>query len=153
MDWDALGAIGELIGSVGVVITLAYLAVQTKNNSKALQSNSTNQSRAALTEIMGMIADDPDTLDIYYTGMTDPSSLDSKQRLRFDIVIFMQLRATEAMYWEKQDELLSEELWQAHWRGQKRVLFSTGGRESWQRQQDFVSTQFKDWVNAQLNVD
>lgn len=153
MDWDALGAIGELIGSVGVVITLAYLAVQTKNNSKALQSNSTNQSRAALIDIMGMIADDPETLDVYYTGMIDPASLDRKQRLRFDIVIFMQLRGTEAIYWENHDKLLSDDLWQAHWRGQKRVLFSKGGHESWQRQQDFVSTQFKDWVNAQLNAD
>jgi len=30
MDWDALGAIGEVVGGVAVVATIAYLAVQTR---------------------------------------------------------------------------------------------------------------------------
>lgn len=152
MNWDALGAIGELIGSAAVVMTLAYLAIQTKHNSKAAQSNSTNQSRAALTDVMGTIAGDSEAMAVYYTGMTDPASLDPQQRVRFDTFIFLQLRATEAMFWERRDNMLSDELWQAQWRGQQRVLTSRGGRESWLRQQDFVSTQLKDWINAQLNL-
>ena len=30
MNWDALGAIGELVGAVAVLLTLIYLAVQTR---------------------------------------------------------------------------------------------------------------------------
>ena len=30
MNWDAIGAIGEIIGGVVVVATLVYLAVQAK---------------------------------------------------------------------------------------------------------------------------
>lgn len=30
MDWDAVGAIGEIVGAVAVVATLAYLAVQVR---------------------------------------------------------------------------------------------------------------------------
>ena len=33
MNWDAISAIGEIVGSIAVVITLAYLAVQTRQNS------------------------------------------------------------------------------------------------------------------------
>ena len=32
MNWDALGATGEVLGSLGVLITLVYLAVQVKQN-------------------------------------------------------------------------------------------------------------------------
>ena len=32
LNWDALGAIGEIMGSVGVLVSLAYLAVQTRNS-------------------------------------------------------------------------------------------------------------------------
>jgi len=150
MNWDAVGAVGELVGSVGVVITLAYFAVQTKNRSKAVQSISTNQSRAALTDVMGMIAGDGEAMAIYYTGMTEPASLDPQQQVRFDTFIFLQLRATETMFWEHEDKLLSDDLWQAQWRAQQRVLSSRGGQESWLRQQKFVTTKFKDWVNAEL---
>ena len=38
MNWDALGAIGELVGALAVVVTLIYLAVQIRQ--------STNQSAA-----------------------------------------------------------------------------------------------------------
>jgi hypothetical protein len=150
MNWDAMGAIGELVGSAAVVITLAYLAIQTKNNNKASRSNSTNQSRAALTEVMGIIASDSEAMAVYYTGMTDPDSLDAPQRLRFDTFVFMQLRATEAMFWEHRDTMLANELWEAQWRGQQRVLLTEGGRGSWLRQQNLVSTLFKDWVNDKL---
>jgi hypothetical protein len=30
MNWDAIGAVGELIGAIAVLITLVYLAVQIK---------------------------------------------------------------------------------------------------------------------------
>ena len=37
MNWDALGAIAELIGAIAVFLTLAYLTVQVRQNSKALE--------------------------------------------------------------------------------------------------------------------
>ena len=36
MNWDALGAIAELLGAIAVFLTLAYLAVQIRQSSKAL---------------------------------------------------------------------------------------------------------------------
>ena len=32
MNWEALGAIGEIVGAVGVILTLGYLAVQIRQN-------------------------------------------------------------------------------------------------------------------------
>ena len=37
MNWDALGAIAELLGAIAVFLTLAYLTVQVRQNSKALE--------------------------------------------------------------------------------------------------------------------
>jgi len=34
MNWEALGAIGELVGAVSVLLTLIYLARQIKENTK-----------------------------------------------------------------------------------------------------------------------
>lgn len=153
MNWDALGAIGEIVGSAAVVLTLAYLAIQTKNNSQVARSNSTNQSRTALTEIMSMIAGDSETSEVYYTGMTDPASLSGEQRVRFDTLIFLQVRGTETIFLEHKNKLVSEELWLAQWRGQKKSLSSPGGLESWRRQQAIVTPQFKEFVNANLEID
>ena len=45
MNWDALGAIAELLGSVAVVVALLFLLKQLKTNSVMIQ-NSTAQGAA-----------------------------------------------------------------------------------------------------------
>ena len=42
MNWDAIGAIGEVVGGIAVIATLFYLAVQIRQN--------TQMSRAAMTK-------------------------------------------------------------------------------------------------------
>jgi hypothetical protein len=37
MNWDALGAMGELFGALAVVLTLGYLAVQIRQNSDGMK--------------------------------------------------------------------------------------------------------------------
>jgi len=39
MNWEAIGAIGETIGAVAVVISLIYLAIQLRTNSQTLKAN------------------------------------------------------------------------------------------------------------------
>jgi len=39
MGWDAIGAIGELLGSIGVLVTLVYLAIQIRQNTDSLAEN------------------------------------------------------------------------------------------------------------------
>jgi len=39
MNWEAVGAIGETIGALGVVVSLVYLAIQLRTNSQTLKAN------------------------------------------------------------------------------------------------------------------
>jgi len=43
MNWEALGAIAELVGAAAVVITLVYLSIQMKTNTSAI-NRASNQS-------------------------------------------------------------------------------------------------------------
>ena len=50
MNWEALGALGEIAGAAAVIVTLAYLSVQIRQNTKAsrvaaVQAASENSSR------------------------------------------------------------------------------------------------------------
>ncbi len=38
MNWDAIGAIGEIVGTAAVVASLLYLAVQTRSNARSLRA-------------------------------------------------------------------------------------------------------------------
>jgi hypothetical protein len=38
MNWEALGAIGEIVGAIAVVVTIGYLAVQIRQNTESLHA-------------------------------------------------------------------------------------------------------------------
>ena len=40
MNWEALGAVSEIVGALGVIITLLYLAAQIKHASRISESQS-----------------------------------------------------------------------------------------------------------------
>ena len=44
MNWDAIGAIAELLGAVGVIASLVYLAGQIRQNSRLVRSSTTSAS-------------------------------------------------------------------------------------------------------------
>lgn len=55
MDWDAIGALGEIIGAIAVIGTLIYLARQIRQsgiNSRASQISMLNQSYAAINDLV-----------------------------------------------------------------------------------------------------
>ena len=39
MNWDAIGAIAELLGAVGVIASLVYLATQMRQNTRAMRAS------------------------------------------------------------------------------------------------------------------
>ena len=151
MNWEAFGAIAEMIGSLAVLVTLVYLAFQVRQASKIAMSSSTNQARAGVSDTLSAISGDTETVKTYTKGMIEPESLELYERVRFDLIIFQTLRVTETAFFEFRDNLIPAELWESQWRGERKILRTKGGRESWVRQRDLVSETFMDWVDKNLD--
>ena len=45
MNWEAAGAIGEIIGALAVFLTLIYLALQIRQNTKAVRASRARASK------------------------------------------------------------------------------------------------------------
>ena len=50
MNWDAIGAVGELVGAIAVVITLVYLAIQIRQNTKTVRASTYQSVAEALAD-------------------------------------------------------------------------------------------------------
>jgi hypothetical protein len=60
MNWEAIGAIGEIVGAGAVVLTLLYLARETRKNAQALDATSTREFGFRLSEWHREAARDPE---------------------------------------------------------------------------------------------
>ena len=64
MNWDAIGAIGELIGAIAVFATLIYLAVQIRQSNRLALAQYREMNRLAMVDITDPIIRDRDLADL-----------------------------------------------------------------------------------------
>ena len=57
MNWEAIGASAEAIAAIGVVVTLAYLAVQIRAHTRATRVSSFQSNTDSLNQVNLMIAE------------------------------------------------------------------------------------------------
>lgn len=82
MNWGALGAIGEIVGAAGVIISLLYLASQVRSNSRQLRHASAQAVLDKLNGLIGQLAFTAGAGDIWTRGLSGLDALKSDEELR-----------------------------------------------------------------------
>ena len=59
MNWEAIGAVGEIIGAVAIVATLIYLAVQVRYAKRQVEINGISTRAQSSVGILSPIVNDP----------------------------------------------------------------------------------------------
>ena len=121
MNWDAMGAIAEVLGAIGVIGTLMYLAVELRKSTTATRQQSYHSIVTRRTEIFDGIVRDRKLMDIWMTGFSggDLDELDSN-RFFYQTTnymshfqdVYMQFRAgtVESKVWEAERRMLGASL-------------------------------------------
>ena len=76
MNWDAVGAVGEVIGGIAVLITVLYLVVQIRQNNKLLQAQHREMNRTAVRDISRPKIESRDFSELMHKSRTAPDELD-----------------------------------------------------------------------------
>ena len=94
INWDAVGAIGEIVGALAVILTLFYLARQLRHNSEIVESHTKELRLSALQDtassfshLRDPIIRDPDVADIWQKATTDYNALSGVEKLRADSML------------------------------------------------------------------
>ncbi len=83
MNWEAVGAIGEVVGAVAVVVTLLFVARDIRQNSKSLAIAALRDTTAQWNQWSDMIASSNDLADIVEKGNRSLLSLSESEKLRY----------------------------------------------------------------------
>ena len=87
MDWDAIGAIGELVSAAAVVVSLLYLGVQLRAGSRTSAAAARQQYIATFDALNDKLIDDDVLQDILVRGMADLKSLNPSERRKLNIFL------------------------------------------------------------------
>jgi len=160
MDWAAIGAIGEIIGALGVIVTLGYLAHQIRQNTAQLEQNERTAIAAAVSvsatnyrENRRYIYTDPDVATIVLNGLSDPNGLDELSQYRFRLIVQNTMDALWDLYSQTVITDFSPETWKTQGVGLVRRVFMTkGGSWFWRNHRDEYTEEFRDEIDRILNL-
>ncbi len=131
MNWDAIGAIGEILGAIGVIATLGYLSMQIRQNTTAVKASAYQSITEHLAEINRAVVEDPEMSDLSHKGATDLNSLSARDQARFGAFVVARLRHYENIYYHHQKNLIESEVWDAHENVLRGMMKNPGVRLAW----------------------
>jgi len=111
MNWDAIGAIGDAIGGFGVLVTLLYLAIQTRQNTRAVRAATYSQVAGSFSDISLAMFQDPNAAGLIRRARDDPESLSQEDTDRYEAFLLSYLRRAENMYFQSEEGILDAETW------------------------------------------
>jgi hypothetical protein len=144
MNWEALGAIGELIGAIAVVVTLIYLAGQLKQNTRAMQSGTRETFLNGLQTVNGYALQNSDVL---HRGLFQREELSGEEFTRFLTIVHAALNAYEALYSEYLAGHVDEAFWESKARQIQFTITGPSGRKAWFDYTYLFDERFVTYVN------
>ena len=100
MTIEDLGNIGDFIGGIGVIVTLAFLIFQIRQNTAQLRqqnalssSSAARSTREAVNEIYRLLAGNQDASRVWWAGVEDRNALEGSDLQQFDALAAMSWQA------------------------------------------------------------
>jgi len=100
MNWDAIGAVGEMAGAIGVIVTLVYLSLQIRSSAKATESAVLTTLSTEIEHVVVALATDAFLAEAYEVA-TGGGELTSQQRLRLTYWFNGFLRVSESHFLQR----------------------------------------------------
>jgi len=147
MNWDAVGAIGEIVGALAVVVSLAYLASQIRTQNRESRGASVHQVIEGYRSSIGALHE-PEMADIWVLAIDDFDSLTASQRLRFVVYLTTVLRSFEDAYFQWCEGRLEAETWRALMAPLIDVISTTAFQRFWKLRRHHFRDDFAEYVES-----
>lgn len=98
MTWEAAGTIGEIVGTIAVVVSLIYVSIQIKHANKQSEIDALRHSWDGLNQICDRFSESVETASIINRGRESLTSLDDDERLIFEHIHLRLLNTMESWF-------------------------------------------------------
>ncbi len=150
MNWEAIGAIGEIVGAAGVIATLGYLAIQIRQNTQSVRASAFQEAIRDAARITEHLVHDAELTRIFFAGRRDFEALTREERQRFAVYSTSVFRRYENIIYQARHSNLDPESWEGI-REQMRYALSQPGTVAWWKgARNLFNRQLREFVEQEL---
>lgn len=148
---NRLSKIAEIVGSLGIIISLVFVSIQYQKNAIALKTSTANSVNANIANWYSFIADNNDTSETLIRFLEDPESVSTSERFQAIMKLHsLNLHLQNAFYLEKNgvlDSSLRKSITMAIYSG----LNQPGFYFFWEIRKDTYTEAYQSFVEEIIN--
>ena len=147
--WTLLEIV-ELLGVVGVIGSLIFVALQVRQNTAAIRSQAAQGIQDQITAIYQMYVSDPTLSDILLRTRSVPSNLTEEERFRFEGFEMATFAAYQNLFIQTREGVVDEEFARGWWQNLRDILARPVQQEIWTSNEFVFSPDFRKFVDAEV---
>ena len=145
-----LGSFGEFFGAIAVVISLIFVGISVRQNTKALKSNTLHDVKDTIREVNLAWAENQGLSELMFEGLSDLEKLSGASRFRFYTSAHNLILGYENLYLQHIEAVLDEK----HWAGMAQHMVDAmslpGLRAYWADRKHWFTNEFRDYIENEV---
>ncbi|HSG87780.1 MAG TPA: hypothetical protein VLA56_01110 [Pseudomonadales bacterium] len=151
MTLQDLGAIGELVGGVAIIVSLVYVGIQIRQSTNASKAATAQAFSKQYSDLNQMLVT-ADTRRVFARGMNGLEALPADERVSFMAVLSSISRTLEAFHFQTLKGGLDKELYEG-WLTQYLDLLATkGGSDFWAIRRHQYTGRFVEFLDGRIST-
>jgi hypothetical protein len=140
VNWDAIAAIAQVIGSGAVVVTLLYLTVQIRQNTKQLRLTTLNEITGATDRAFDPIYI-PENTKIWHKGHSAPEDLTENEWATFSLLMTRLISNFQNLVLQHKNDVFDHETYRGYVQFNRGMVTTPGGAKWYVENKGF-------WIGA-----
>jgi hypothetical protein len=147
VNWEAIGAVGEIVGAVAVVVSLLYLAVQIRIQNAQARLAALHEMSGGFREVTAQFAN-AYISDIFIRANAEFNSISDSESVSLIVLTTNLFRAWEEAFLQARDGQLEAEVWEKLSRDYTTVMGASSFRHIWGLRKQNFTPEFQKYVDS-----
>ena len=152
MNWEAAGAIGEIIGASAVVLSVIYLYFQIKKQTEESRLAATRELSAQTMELMSVLLANPELVTRYGKSVQMYEDLPNEERLWAAMLFQRMFRIIEQQLMHSKNSHVEEVYFESVEKTIQEMLSFPGVQQWWEKSNYMFSEMLREYVQPQLEI-
>ena len=153
MPLEQLANIAEVIGMIVVAVTLIFLTVQMRHNTRATKSATANESVSTVTAWYREIGNSEQSCTLLYNALADPESQTPEEWLQFVMNLHGLFLAFQNSYYLAREGTLDDRINQSLTEVMVGIKDQPGFQLFWRQRKAIFFPEFQDYVDTAMSAD
>ena len=147
MSLQEFAELGATMSGVGVLMSVIYVSIQIRNNTRAVRASAFQQVVNSFAAISFDIAKDKNLVDLYLRAGRNFASLNELERAQYSLMLLSFLRRAENVFFQTEIRMLYTKHWSGIRDSIKAIMAAPGTQACWIEIQNRLNPEFRAFID------